>query len=227
VTRFPAAIDSAAQRYQRNYSWAYIRVTVAWRKRSTLQRESLLRYLPIDNVLHEKFTGDKGLTWRGLRLCNTREDIGLCRCEHVIARPSNTAAYGCLSNCKFFFFSLFHPRNYYKPSPCITISNTFDNLWKFCRAYAHAWRVLYKLQYGQIHKSWGNFLFNRIVLTSFMKLVASMLGCSSILPVYLWLSLLISSLTYGTLRWWCRMLLVTYQMILRYLSWNLCSISMF
>jgi len=64
-----------------------------------------------------------------------------------------------------------------------------------------------------------------------MRLVASMLGYSFILSVYLWLSLLISSLTYGTLRSWCRVSLVTYQsaltMILRYLFWNLCSISMF
>jgi len=87
-----------------------------------------------------------------------------------------------------------------------------------------------KLQYDQVHKFWGNFLFNRrVVLISFMRLVASTLGCSSILSAYLWLNLLISSLTYGTFRSWCRVSLVTYQgtLILRYLFWNLCSISMF
>jgi len=67
-----------------------------------------------------------------------------------------------------------------------------------------------------------------------MRLIASMLGCFSILSAYLWLRLLISFLTYDTLRSWYRVSLVTYQgaltMILRYLKylfWNLCSISMF
>jgi len=91
----------------------------------------------------------------------------------------------------------------------VTFSNAFDNLWKSWRAYAQ-WRMLYKLRYDQIHKSWGNFLFSRrVVPTSFMKLVASMLGYFSILSTYLWLSPLISSLTCGTLRSWRRMLLVT------------------
>jgi len=35
---------------------------------------------------------------------------------------------------------LFHPRNYYKLSLCVTFSNTFDNLWKSWRAYAQ-WRM--------------------------------------------------------------------------------------
>jgi len=39
-----------------------------------------------------------------------------------------------------------------------------------------------------------------VVLTSFARLVASMLGYSFILSTYLWPSLLISSLMYGTLR---------------------------
>jgi len=55
-----------------------------------------------------------------------------------------------------------------------------------------------KLQYDQVHKSVGNFLFNRrVFLTSFMRLVASMLGCSSILSAYLWPSLISND---GTLR---------------------------
>jgi len=37
--------------------------------------------------------------------------------------------------------------------------------------------MLYKLQYNQVHKSADNSLFNRrVVLTCFMRLVASMLG---------------------------------------------------
>jgi len=77
------------------------------------------------------------------------------------------------------------------------------------------------------------FFFNRrIILTSFMRLVASILECSSILSAYLWyLSLLISFLTCGTLRSWCGVSLVMYQdaltMILKYLFWNLCNISTF
>jgi len=46
----------------------------------------------------------------------------------------------------------FHSRNYYKLSLCVTFGNTFDNLWKSWRAYAQ-WRMLYKLQYDQVHKS--------------------------------------------------------------------------
>jgi len=50
-----------------------------------------------------------------------------------------------------------------------------------------------KLQYDH------NFLSNRrVVLTFFVKSVASMFGCSSILSAPLWLSLLISSQTYDT-----------------------------
>jgi len=64
-----------------------------------------------------------------------------------------------------------------------------------------------------------------------MRLIASMLGCSFILSAYLRLRLLISSLTYGTLRSWCRASLVTYQyaltMIQRYLFWNLWSTFIF
>jgi len=93
-----------------------------------------------------------------------------------------------------------------------------------------------KLQYDQvlIHESWDNFLFSlRVVLTSFMRLVTSMLGYFFILSAYLWLSLLISSLAYGTLRSWCRVSLKTYQgaltmicfeffVVFLYLSWRLC-----
>jgi len=32
--------------------------------------------------------------------------------------------------CSIFIFFLFHPRNYYKLSLCVTFNNTFDNLWK-------------------------------------------------------------------------------------------------
>jgi len=86
---------------------------------------------------------------------------------------------------------LFHARNYCKLSLCVIFSNTFDNLWKPWRPYA---RCSIKLRYDQIHKSWDSFFLNqRIILTCFMSLVASMLECFSILSVYVWLSLLISS----------------------------------
>jgi len=55
-----------------------------------------------------------------------------------------------------------------------------------------------------INYSMIRFLFNRrVILTSFLRLIANILRCSSILSAYLWLSLLISSSTYGTLRSWC------------------------
>jgi len=54
-----------------------------------------------------------------------------------------------------------------------------------------------KLQYDQVYESEVVFFYRRVVLTSFMRLVASMLGCSSILSAYLWLNPLISSLTYS------------------------------
>jgi len=68
-----------------------------------------------------------------------------------------------------------------------------------------------------------------------MRFFVSILGCLFILSAYFWLCLLISSLTYGTLRSWYRVLLVTYQdtwmIILRILflilNLNLCNISMF
>jgi len=34
-----------------------------------------------------------------------------------------------LSSDPFFF--LFHPRDYYKLSLCVTFANTFDNLWNY------------------------------------------------------------------------------------------------
>jgi len=40
-------------------------------------------------------------------------------------------------------FFLFHPKDDYKLSLCITFSNIFDNLWKSWRLYD--WRLLYKI----------------------------------------------------------------------------------
>jgi len=121
-------------------------------------------------------------------------------------------------------FFLFHPGNYYKLSLCVTFSNTFDNLCKSWRAYALE-------NYGTIRYT---SLFNRhVVFTSFMSLVANMLGCSSILS-YLWLSLLISSLTYvemhdaeyhwwrTTVRWQWGIWFEIFGIFL-HLSWKLCS----
>jgi len=54
--------------------------------------------------------------------------------------------------------------------------------------------MLYKLQYNQVHKSWDNFFFSRRVV--FFHQISRELECSSTLSAYLWLSLLISSLTY-------------------------------
>jgi len=66
------------------------------------------------------------------------------------------------------------------------------------------------------------------VLASLIRLVVSMLACSSILSAYLWLSLFISSLTYGTSRSWCSVSLMRYHgtltIIRRYLFWNLYNI---
>jgi len=41
-------------------------------------------------------------------------------------------------------FFLFHPKNYYKLSLCVTFSNTFDNLCNSWRIYAQ-WRLFYKI----------------------------------------------------------------------------------
>jgi len=81
--------------------------------------------------------------------------------------------------------------------------------------------INYSLYYGQVHKSWHYFFL--ICMMSLIRLITSMLGYSFILSAYLWLSLLISSLTYGMLRSWYGVSLTTYAltMILRYLFWNL------
>jgi len=142
---------------------------------------------------------------------------GVCSLRHP-GNPCPSIAEHWISTWKYLEpdmhqrcinFFLFRPRSYYKLSLCVTFGNTFNNLCKSWRAYVQ-WRV---------------------VLTSFMKLVASMLGRSSILSANFWPSLLISSLTCDTFESGCRVSLVTYQgastMILRYLFWNLCTISVF
>jgi len=99
-------------------------------------------------------------------------------------------------------FFLFHPRDYYKLSFIVTFNDTFGNLWKLWRVYAQ-WRMLYKLEYDQVHKSWHNPLFNQhIVLTFFMRLVANALECSFILSLAESFNLI--SNVCSTLRSWCR-----------------------
>jgi len=78
--------------------------------------------------------------------------------EHLVFRNSSIS---CLVNIWFsfptitnlllsdtgsvlFFFCLLHPKKYYKLSLRVTFSNTFENLYKSCGAYAQ-WRILYKL----------------------------------------------------------------------------------
>jgi len=76
-----------------------------------------------------------------------------------------------------------------------------------------------------MHRSWGNLFLNlHDVLATLMRLIANMLGCSSCRRISESFDL-VSNV--GTLRSWCRVSLVTYQgaMILRYLFWNLYSIS--
>jgi len=85
------------------------------------------------------------------------------------------------------------------------------------------------------HRKFFEEVFNlRDILAFLMRLVMSMLGCFSILSKYLWLSLLISFLTYSMLRSCCNVSLVTLYhesysraLILGYLFWNLCNISIF
>jgi len=112
-----------------------------------------------------------------LLLIGSRFVLLRCRCRTSILETfifrflsllTMSLAYFILSTCSFpdsgsiFIFSLFHPRNYYKLSLCAAFNNTFDNLWKSWRAYAQ-WRLLYKVQYNQVHKSWGSFLFNGVL----------------------------------------------------------------
>jgi len=89
----------------------------------------------------------------------------------------------------------------------VTFSNTFDNLYKSRRAYAQ-WHILYKL--------WFIYISLEVFFLICVVFRRQSLVCSSNLSAYLWLSFLISSLTYGTL-----------TMILRHLFWNLWIISMF
>jgi len=79
-------------------------------------------------------------------------------------------------------------------------------------------------------KSWENLSFSlHGVLTLLTKLILSILRCPSILSAYLWLNLLISSLTYDTLKSWYNVSLMTYHgaltIILCYFFWNHCNIS--
>jgi len=60
---------------------------------------------------------------------------------------------------RFKDFFKFHPRDCYKPSFCVTFSNTFGNLWSLEELMSSG----IKLEYDQVYKSWGNFLFNRRV----------------------------------------------------------------
>jgi len=55
--------------------------------------------------------------------------------------------------------------------------------------------MLYKLQYDQVYKFWGNFLLIGMLFWFFRE-ISRDLCQDSILLAYLWLSLLISSLTY-------------------------------
>jgi len=97
----------------------------------------------------------------------------------------------------FFFFFYYHPRNYYKLSLrshlVIHVAVRYEKVLKsICPI---------ELQSGRVHKSWESVLLNlRGVLAFLMRLIVSILEYSSILSAYFWLSLLISSLTYGMLR---------------------------
>jgi len=113
------------------------------------------------------------------------------------------------SVCNFFFFFILG---------IITNWHSMNHLWHLVLFVAIRYEkvlesiCLIKLQSGQVHRSWGSLLLNlRDILTILMKLIVNMLGSSSSLSIYFWLNSLILFVTYGTLRLWYNVLLMTYQ----------------